>query len=236
MVPVMAGARTVDSMRDAVIVGAVRTPVGDETVVCPAFIRSICRRTCSPRWRTRTGFERGTSRTWCGARVSQVGEQSWNVAATRCSRPAGPSRCPAPRWTGSAGRASRPLHFAAATVLSGQADLVVAGGVESMSRVPMGSCRWARPLRPIGPGTVRRAEFNQGVGAEMVAARWGFSRSQLDEYALASHAAAAKAQDAGDFDTEIAPVTDWPRTRASGATPRWRSWAGSRRRSRRTGW
>jgi acetyl-CoA acyltransferase len=84
---------------------------------------------------------------------------------------------------------------------------VVAGGVESMSRVPMGSSAMGQD--PYGPAVRERygvSEFNQGVAAELVAARWGFSRTQLDEYSLASHAKAAKAQDAGEFDAEIAPL------------------------------
>jgi acetyl-CoA acyltransferase len=84
---------------------------------------------------------------------------------------------------------------------------VVAGGVESMSRVPMGSS--AAGADPYGPAVHSRygvESFSQGIGAEMVAQRWGFSRAQLDEYALASHAAAGRAQDAGEFDAEIEPL------------------------------
>jgi len=105
------------------------------------------------------------------------------------------------------GSSQQALSFAAATVLSGQADLVVAGGVEVMSRVPMGSS--AQGQDPYSASVRERygvSDFNQGVGAELMAERWGFSRAQLDEYALASHAAAAKAQDAGEFDAEIVPV------------------------------
>src|SRR5256885_1234686 len=103
-------------------------------------------------------------------------------------------------------------------VIVGQADLVVAGGVEAMTRVPMGSSTGVGVGTPYGPLVRARyadvegfednapVPFNQGVGAEMIAARWGFSRTRLDEFALESHAKAAAAQDAGEFDAEIVPV------------------------------
>jgi acetyl-CoA acyltransferase len=110
------------------------------------------------------------------------------------------------------GSSQQSVAFAAATVISGQADVVVAGGVEMMSRVPMGSA--SNPAsgagRPMGPKFAERyagVQINQGVGAEMIAERWGFSRTQLDEFSLASHEKAAKAQADGAFEEEIAPVT-----------------------------
>jgi acetyl-CoA acyltransferase len=101
------------------------------------------------------------------------------------------------------------VHFAAAGLISGQYDLVVAGGVESMSRVPMGATLQlaGNPFTASG-WTTRYGEVmpNQGVGAEMMAKRWQLSRSQLDEYSLASHEKAAAAQDAGLFDGQLVPV------------------------------
>jgi acetyl-CoA acyltransferase len=114
------------------------------------------------------------------------------------------------------GSSQQAVHFAAAAVIAGHADLVVAGGVESMTRVPMGSSVVggmpfgervrARYAGVEGYADGEIAPFNQGVGAEMIAARWGFSRQQLDEFALESHARAAKASDAGAFVKEIAPL------------------------------
>ncbi len=100
------------------------------------------------------------------------------------------------------------MHFAAAGVVSGQYDVVVAGGVESMSRVPMGAS--VNGAWPFGEGFRTRydgAVPNQGVGAEMIADQWKLSRTQLDEYSLASHEKAAAAQDDGRFDEQIVPVT-----------------------------
>jgi acetyl-CoA acyltransferase len=152
--------------------------------------------------------------------VSQVGEQSWNIGRNAVLAAGWPESVPGCTLDRQCGSSQQALHFAAAAVISGQAVLVVAGGVEAMTRVPMGSS--AAGADPYGSSIHRRYgvdEFNQGVGAEMMASRWGFSRAQLDEYALASHAAATRAQDAGR-----SPGSN--RTRASAATPRWRSSAG----------
>jgi len=106
------------------------------------------------------------------------------------------------------GSSQQAVSFAAASVIAGHCDVVVAGGVESMSRVPMGTTmlgKW-----PFGEGFRVRYNGimpNQGLGAEMIVERWGFSRTQLDEFSLGSHAKAAAAQDEGRFAAEIAPVT-----------------------------
>ncbi|WP_199513154.1 acetyl-CoA C-acyltransferase [Nucisporomicrobium flavum] len=194
-------------MRDAVIVGAVRTPVGRRngglSGVHPVDLAAGVLRTLSERSKLDPA---DVEDVFWGC-VSQVGEQSWNIGRNAVLAAGWPESVPATTMDRQCGSSQQALHFAAATVLSGQADLVVAGGVESMSRVPMGSS--AAGQDPYGESIRERygtTTFNQGVGAEMMAARWGFSRAQLDEYALASHAAAAKAQDAGEFDAEIAPV------------------------------
>ncbi|MGA5305441.1 acetyl-CoA C-acyltransferase [Nucisporomicrobium flavum] len=194
-------------MRDAVIVAAVRTPVGRRngglSGVHPVDLAAGVLRTLSERSKLDPA---DVEDVFWGC-VSQVGEQSWNIGRNAVLAAGWPESVPATTMDRQCGSSQQALHFAAATVLSGQADLVVAGGVESMSRVPMGSS--AAGQDPYGESIRERygtTTFNQGVGAEMMAARWGFSRAQLDEYALASHAAAAKAQDAGEFDAEIAPV------------------------------
>ncbi|HEV3173554.1 MAG TPA: thiolase family protein, partial [Actinocrinis sp.] len=106
------------------------------------------------------------------------------------------------------GSSQQSVHFAAAGLVSGQYDVVVAGGVESMSRVPMGSSRGAT-ANPSGSGLetlFKGVPPNQGIGAEMIAERWGLSRTQLDEYSLASHQKAAAAIDEGRFAGQIVPV------------------------------
>jgi acetyl-CoA acyltransferase len=194
-------------MRDAVIVGAVRTPVGKRggglAGVHPADLSAHVLRALAER----TGFAPGDVEDVVWGCVSQVGEQSWNAGRNAVLAAGWPESVPGTTLDRQCGSSQQALHFAAAAVISGQADLVVAGGVESMSRVPMGSS--ANGQDPYGPAVRERygvEAFSQGVGAEMVAARWGFSRAQLDEYALASHAAAGRAQDAGEFDAEIEPI------------------------------
>jgi acetyl-CoA acyltransferase len=109
----------------------------------------------------------------------------------------------------------------------GQQDVVVAGGVEVMSRVPLGSARATG--MPYGPKVQRYEDFsfNQGISAEMIAEKWGFSRTRLDEYSARSHELAAAAQDRGAFTDQIVAVpptaVSSPPTRASGAAPRPRS-------------
>ena len=107
------------------------------------------------------------------------------------------------------GSSQQAVHFAAAGVIAGHYDVVVAGGVESMSRVPMGSAASGEQT-PIGPRYAARygGDFpNQGLGAEMIAQRWEISRDQADGLAVSSHAKLAAAIDAGRFTDEIAPVT-----------------------------
>jgi acetyl-CoA acyltransferase len=194
-------------MRDAVIVGAVRTPVGRRkgglAGVHPVDLAGHVLRALAER----AGFDPAQVEDVVWGCVSQVGEQSWNIGRNAVLAAGWPESVPASTLDRQCGSSQQALHFAAATVIAGQADLVVAGGVESMTRVPMGSS--AAGADPYGPAVRSRYgvdEFNQGVGAEMVAERWGFTRAQLDEYALASHAAAIRAQDAGEFDAEIEPV------------------------------
>jgi acetyl-CoA acyltransferase len=196
-------------MRDAVIVGAVRTPVGKRngglSGIHPVDLSAHVLRALAER----SGFapEQVDDVVW--GTVSQTGEQSWNAGRNAVLAAGWPESVPGTTLDRQCGSSQQALHFAAATVLSGQADLVVAGGVESMSRVPMGSS--AQGADPYGSAILSRYgtnTFSQGVGAEMMAARWGFSRTQLDEYALASHQKAAAAQDAGDFELEIADLPD----------------------------
>jgi acetyl-CoA acyltransferase len=105
------------------------------------------------------------------------------------------------------GSSQQALDFAVQAVMSGQQEVVVAGGVEVMSRVPLGAARATG--MPYGPKVLARYDdfsFNQGISAEMIAQQWGFSRARLDEYSARSHELAAAAQDAGAFIHQIVPV------------------------------
>jgi acetyl-CoA acyltransferase len=140
--------------------------------------------------------------------VGQVGEQAFDIARNAVLGAGWPESVPGVTVDRQCGSSQQSVSFAAASVLAGHYDVVVAGGVESMSRVPMGMS--AAGQWPFGEGF--RARYgdvppNQGAGAEMIAERWGFSRTQLDEFSLGSHAKAAAAQDEGRFAAEIAAVT-----------------------------
>jgi acetyl-CoA acyltransferase len=203
-------------MRDAVIVGAVRTPVGRRkgglAEVHPVDLSGHVLGVLA----ARTGLDPADVDDLIWGCVSQVGDQSWNIGRNAVLAAGWPETVPGATVDRQCGSSQQTVHFAAATVISGQADLVVAGGVESMTRTPMGSS--AAEGRPFGDAVRARYSgvdgfadgalipFSQGVGAEMIAARWGQSRARLDEYSLGSHVRAAAAQDAGAVDAELAPV------------------------------
>jgi acetyl-CoA acyltransferase len=142
--------------------------------------------------------------------VSQVGEQTFNIGRNAPLAAGWPETVPGTTIDRQCGSSQQAVAFAAAAVISGQADVVVAGGVESMSRVPMGAARGDGSAgRPLGPRYLERYDGvhpNQGIGAEMIAERWGFPRTSLDEFSLASHEKAAEARAMGAFDEEIVPV------------------------------
>jgi acetyl-CoA acyltransferase len=196
-------------MRDAVIVQAVRTPVGKRngglSEVQPADLSAHVLKALAER----SGIDPAVIDDVVWGCVGQVGEQSLDIARTAVLGAGWPESVPGVTVDRQCGSSQQAVSFAAASVLAGHYDVVVAGGVESMSRVPMGMSvagKW-----PFGDGF--RARYNgiapnQGLGAEMIVDRWGFSRTQLDEYSLGSHAKAAVAQDEGRLTAEITPVTN----------------------------
>lgn len=138
--------------------------------------------------------------------VSQVGDQSMNVARQAVLAAGFDERVPAATIDRQCGSSQQAVHFAAQGIIAGAYDVVIAGGVESMSRVPLGSST-AGATPPEG---IRRRYpeglVNQGVAAELIAARWGLGRDELDGYAAQSHARAARAWAAWRFDGEVLPV------------------------------
>jgi acetyl-CoA acyltransferase len=195
-------------MRDAVIVEAVRTPVGKRngglSGVHPADLSAHVLRALAER----SGLDPAVVDDVVWGCVSQVGEQTLDIGRTAVLAAGWPESVPGVTVDRQCGSSQQSVHFAAAGLVAGQYDVVVAGGVESMSRVPMGSS--AAGADPYGEAFAARYDGvrpNQGIGAEMIAERWGFSRTQLDEFSVASHEKAAAAQDEGRFDGQIAPVT-----------------------------
>ena len=139
--------------------------------------------------------------------VMQVSEQSLNVARNAVLAAGWPESVPATTIDRQCGSSQQALHFAAQGVMSGAYDIVVANGVEAMTRTPMGSSVVRELGFPFGPRVMSRFHLvSQGEGAEMIADQWGISREQLDEYSVESHKRAAKATEEGRFEGEIIPI------------------------------
>jgi acetyl-CoA acyltransferase len=195
-------------MRDAVIVEAVRTPVGKRngglSSVHPTDLSAHVLGTLVER----AGIDAGLVDDVIWGCVGQVGEQTFDIGRNAALAAGFPETVTGVTIDRQCGSSQQAVHFAAAGVIAGQYDLVIAGGVESMSRVPMGSSLLDKS--PLGERFLARYDGvfpDQGTGAEMIAERWGLSRAQCDEFSLGSHEKAATAQDDGRFDAQIAPVT-----------------------------
>lgn len=192
--------------RDAVIVEAVRTPVGKRngglSGVHPADLSSHVLKALAER----TGIDPGEVDDVIWGCVGQVGEQTFDIGRTAVITAGWPYSIPGVTIDRQCGSSQQSVHFGAAGLVAGQYDVVVAGGVESMSRVPMNSSLVDQVPFPDDYLARTGAFPNQGIGAEMIAERWGLSRTQLDEFAIASHEKAAAAQDRGAFESQIAPV------------------------------
>ena len=144
--------------------------------------------------------------------VSQTGEQALNVARNAALAAGFPESVPGTTVDRQCGSGQQAVHFAAQGVMAGAYDVVIAAGVESMTRVPMGSTILNGPGKPFGPQMAQRylpagGLVPQGLAAERVAERWGLTREALDAYSLESHRRAAAASDEGRFKGEIIPVT-----------------------------
>ncbi|MEC3958200.1 thiolase family protein [Nocardia sp. CDC153] len=196
-------------MRDAVIVEAVRTPIGKGKAtgalhgVHPAdllahSLREVVRR---------TEIDPALIDDVIGGVVTQVGEQGSNLTRRAALAAGYPESVPATTVDRQCGSSQQAIHFAAQGVIAGAYDIVVAAGVESMSRVPMGA-------NLIGAEDVSGVGFAerypeglvpQGISAELIAAKWGLSRTQLDEFALTSHEKAAAATKNGAFEAQLSP-------------------------------
>lgn len=140
--------------------------------------------------------------------VSQVGEQAGNIGRMAWLAAGLPQHVPAVTVERKCGSSQQAAHFAAQGIMAGAYDIAVVAGVESMSRIPMGSS--AIGMDPYGPSVASRYSpglVPQGVSAELIAARWKLSREQQDTYACASHARAAARASAGGFDRQIVPIS-----------------------------
>ena len=194
-------------MRETVIIEAVRTPVGKRNGGLSTMHAADLSAIVLTELVERTGIDPDIIDDVVWGCVSQVGDQSSNIGRYAVLAAGWPERIPGTTINRACGSSQQALDFAAQAVMSGQQDVVVAGGVEVMSRVPLGSARASG--QPYGPKVLARYDdfsFNQGLSAEMIAKKWGFSRTRLDEYSALSHERAAAAQDNGAFTDQIVPV------------------------------
>jgi acetyl-CoA acyltransferase len=197
-------------MTDAVIIDAVRTPLtkgkasGALASVHPIDLMAEPLRALAER----NQFDPNQLDDVVVGTVSQVGEQAFNIGRKAVLAAGYPERVPATTVDRQCGSSQQAISFAAQGLQSGAYDLAIAGGVESMSRVPMGSPAAGAPdltgrhLRERYPEGL----VNQGVAAELIAAKWGISRGELDEFGLRSQELARGATDWGVFGNEIIPV------------------------------
>lgn len=195
---------------DAVIVDAVRTPMGKGKpggALSSVHPVDLLGQTLTGLLES-TGVDPATVDDVLIGCVSQVGEQSATPGRMAWLAAGLPEHVPSTTIDRKCGSGQQAVHFAAQAVMAGSYDIAVAGGVESMSRVRMGSARL--DADPFGEGVRRRYRpglVSQGVAAELVAARWKLDRAELDEYSARSHARAAEMRASGAFDREIVPVT-----------------------------
>ncbi|PBC47967.1 acetyl-CoA C-acyltransferase [Rhodococcus sp. ACS1] len=193
----------------AVIVEAVRTPVGKRngglSTVHPADLSAVVLNALVER----VGIDPSVVEDVIWGCVQQVGDQANDIARNAVLAAGWPETVPGVTVDRQCGSSQQALNFAVASVAAGHYDVVVAGGVESMSRVPMGSAGTfdGSPYSPAFMERYNGIKPNQGVGAEAIAEKWGLTRSDLDKFAVQSHGRAAAAQDAGLFDAQIIPVT-----------------------------
>jgi len=195
----------------AVIVDAVRTPLakgkpgGAYSEIHPVELHAVPLRAVVER----TGIDPSVVDDVISGAVGQVGEQSGNTARWALLAAGFPESVPGVTVDRQCGSSQQAMHFAAQGVMAGAYDVAIASGAESMSRVPIGSQFLGKDFA--GPAVAARyapSLIPQGISAELIAARWGFSRAQLDEFAASSHERAAQAWKNGLFDGEVASVNE----------------------------
>ncbi|HEU4750485.1 MAG TPA: thiolase family protein [Acidimicrobiia bacterium] len=197
-------------MPTAVIVDAVRTPVarrnGKYKDIHPVDLASIPLRALVER----TGIDPILIEDVIMGCVSQTGEQGLNIARNALLAAGFPEDVVGTTIDRQCGSSQQSAHFAAQGVIAGAYDVVIAAGIESMTRIPMGITAQQGPGMPFGPLMLERYSHGlvpQGISAEMICEKWGLSRQELDQIGLDSHMRAAGATDEGRFESQIVPVT-----------------------------
>lgn len=198
---------------EAVVVDVIRTPVGrgkpggalsgvHPVDLAAGMLQSILER---------NGLESGQIDDVMLGCVSQVGDQAMNIARQAVLAAGFDEHIPGTTIDRQCGSSQQAVHFAAAGIAAGENDIVIVGGVESMSRVPLGSsASGGSPMSPRLHARYPQGLVNQGVSAELIAQRWGFDRGALDAFAAESHARAAQAWRDGFFDRTVVAVPEAP--------------------------
>jgi acetyl-CoA acyltransferase len=196
-------------MAEAVIVEAVRSPVGKRNGGLSGVHAGELSAQVLNGLVERAGVDPSIVDDVIWGCVMQAGEQALDIARTAVLAAGWPESVPGVTVDRQCGSSQQSVHFAAAGVVAGHYDVVVAGGVESMSRTPMGSslANGGHPY-PEAFRTRYSQTPNQGIGAEMIAEQWGFDRTAVDSFSLGSHEKAAAAQDSGAFDDQIVAIKD----------------------------
>ncbi|WP_418062587.1 thiolase family protein [Pimelobacter simplex] len=198
-------------MNNAVIVDAVRTPLakgkpgGAYAEIHPVDLHAHALRALVDR----TGIDPAAIDDVISGAVGQVGEQAGNTARWALLAAGYPESVPGVTVDRQCGSSQQALHFAAHGVIAGAYDVAVASGVESMSRIPIGSQFAGKDF--FGPQVQARYEGRlvpQGISAELIARKWGLSRAELDEYSALSHERAARAWKDGLLDSQVAFVNE----------------------------
>jgi len=195
---------------DAYVVDVVRTPFGKgrESGILAGVHPVDLLSTALVALAQRTNIDPGLIEDTIVGCVQQVGEQAGNIARHAVLASGWPTSVPGVTLDRKCGSFQQAVHFAAATVGSGQMDVIAVGGVEMMSRVPMKMNRMGRDeLGPRFRSALPEGLVGQGISAEIIAGRWGIDREEMDALSAASHQRAAAARDSGLLMRDIAPVT-----------------------------
>lgn len=192
-------------MREVVIVEGIRTPVGRKNGVLKDIRPDDLAAEVLKGLVNRTGIKPEIIDDVILGCVSQVGEQAGDIARVAALIAGYPIEVPGTTVDRQCGSSQQAVHFAAQAILSGDMDVVAAGGVESMSRVPIGSSYQGAGLSEKLTG--RYEMIHQGLSAERIAEKYGITREECDQFALESHQKALRAQEEGRFEREIIPVT-----------------------------
>ena len=194
-------------MREAVIVAAVRTPMGKRNGKLKDFHPVVLGSMVLQELVRRAGIEPSQVEDVVFGNVMQTGEQSLNIARNAWLAAGFPVETPATTVDRQCGSSQQAIHFAANLIQSGVCDITIAGGVESMTRVPMGSTVVNGPAHPFPPELTELYDLvPQGISAELVARKYGISRQAMDEFSVFSHQRAAAASDQGYLRSQIMPI------------------------------